>query len=359
MNPIIRIAAISLCALPLAASADSSGVTLYGRINVSGERAKLDAVNDSQRTRLSSNSSNLGIRGTEKLGAGLNAWFQVEQDLRIDGDTAASWATRNSAVGLNGNFGSLLVGRWDTPYKTMVIRLDPFGDMGIASISNLLGQAAFKSGLTQDFQQRPINTIQYWTPNLSGFSARAHVSTNEGTGNFRRNFSASATYDNGPFYAGLGYEKHIDSIRLVGAANKGDDAGTRVALGYNVKATNTKLGAVYETLKYDSSTSGDLKRNGYWFSVDQAIGANQALWLTYGLAQDFTGSNTQAVSNSGAKMLSLAYDYKFSKRTDAYALYTKIDNEPNALYDFGNVSYTGVTKGADLTGFGLGLIHRF
>lgn len=340
--------------------ADSSEITLYGRINVDGEQVKLDAPVNSRKTRLSSNSSNLGIRGSENLGGGLKAWFQVEQDLRIDGDNQpAGWATRNSAVGLSGDFGSILAGRWDTPYKSLVLRLDPFGDMGVPSMSNLLGQAAFKSGLTQDFQQRAPNTVQYWTPNLSGFSGRAHISTNEGTGNFRRNYSLSAQYENGPFFGGIGYEKHIDSIRLAGVGNLGDDKGLRVALGYQIPSANTKLGLVYEKLSYASALSGDLKRDGVWFSVDQPIAGNQALWLTFGKAKAFSGSNTQALGNSGAKMLSLAYDYKFSKRTDTYVFYTKIDNEANALYDFGNISYTGVGKGNDLSGFGIGLIHRF
>jgi predicted porin len=342
------------------AYADSSEITLYGRINVDGERVKLDAPASSQKTRLSSNSSNLGIRGSEKLGGNLKAWFQVEQDLRIDGDNQpAGWATRNSGVGLSGDFGSILAGRWDTPYKTFAIRLDPFGDMGVPSMSNMLGQAAFKTGLTQDFQQRPINAVQYWTPNLSGFTGRLHVSTNEGAGNFRKNYSASAQYENGPFFGGLGYETHIDSIRLSGAGNVGDDKGLRVALGYQVPSANTKLGLVYEKLTYESARSGDLKRDGIWFSIDQPIGANQAVWLTYGQAKAFEGTNVQAVKDSGAKMLSLAYDYKFSKRTDAYIFYTKIDNEVNAFYDFGNISYTGVPKGGDLSGFGAGVIHRF
>ncbi|MGB9150343.1 MAG: porin [Burkholderiales bacterium] len=363
--------ALLLTAAASFAYADSSEITLYGRINVDGERVKLDAPVSSQKTRLSSNSSNLGIRGSEKLGGNLKAWFQVEQDLRIDGDNQpAGWATRNSAVGLSGDFGSILAGRWDTPYKTLVLRLDPFGDMGIPSMSNLMGQAAFKTGLTQDFQQRPINAIQYWSPNFSGFTGRAHVSTNEGTGNFRRNYSASAQYENGPFFGGLAYEKHIDSLRLGGASNLGDDKGLRVALGYQVPTANTKLGIVYEKLTYESARSGDLKRDGIWFSVDQPIAGNQAIWLTYGKAKSFEGSgtvttpvlanNTRPVrDNSGAKMLSLAYDYKFSKRTDAYVFYTKIDNETNAFYDFGNISYGGVPKGGDLSGFGLGLIHRF
>jgi predicted porin len=351
--------------------ADSSEITLYGRINVDGESVKLDAPVSSQKTRLSSNSSNLGIRGMEKLGGNLKAWFQVEQDLRIDGDNQpAGWATRNSAVGLSGDFGTILGGRWDTPYKTLVLRLDPFGDMGVPSMSNIMGQAAFKSGLTQDFQQRPINTVQYWTPNLSGLSGRLHVSTNEGAGNFRRNYSASAQYENGPFFGGVGFEKHIDSIRLGGAGNLGDDKGLRVALGFQVPTANTKLGLVYEKLNYESARSGDLKRDGIWFSVDQPIAGNQAIWLTYGVAKSFDGSGTVTApvpatntrpfgDSSGAKMLSFAYDYKFSKRTDAYVFYTKIDNEANAFYDFGNISYAGVPKGGDLSGFGLGVIHRF
>jgi predicted porin len=352
-----------LSALATSAWADSSEITLYGRINVDGEQVKLDPPtgNGTRKTRLSSNSSNLGIRGTENLGGGLKAWFQVESDLRIDGDNQpAGWATRNSAVGLSGDFGSILAGRWDSPYKTFAQRLDPFDDKGVPSWSNLLGQPGFKAATNKDFHDRYPNAIQYWTPNMSGFSGRLHVSTSEAaTPNYRRIYSASAQYENGPFFGGLGYEKHNDSSRLAGVGNLGDDKGLRVALGYQIPNINTKLGLVYEKLTYESARSGDLKRDGIFFSIDQPIASNQALWLTYGKGKDFEGTNVQAVKNSGAKIVSLAYDYKFSKRTDGYVFYTKIDNDANAFYDINNGAYPLVTKGADLTGYGIGLIHRF
>ena len=54
-----------------------------------------------------------------------------------------------------------------------------------------------------------------------------------------------------------------------------------------------------------------------------------------------------------------------SKRTQLYAIATRITNESNAMQNFGNSPITPTTlfrdpaRGADPTGYGLGMIHSF
>jgi predicted porin len=133
-----------------------------------------------RRSRIQDEASRFGIRGTEDLGGGLSAFFQLETAFYVDqnvatgaatGTTNSPFASRNSAVGLQGGWGSLLIGRWDTPLKVAANSMDPFGDVtwGGQAVAMLGSGAGNVSG---QFDIRQENVSQYWTPNWAGFSAR-------------------------------------------------------------------------------------------------------------------------------------------------------------------------------------------
>ena len=102
------IALATLAAFAGAASAQSS-VTMYGRVDLSigknvGSIAKYMA---------NGSGSRLGLRGTEDLGGGMKAIFNIEH--RFDADTGVNpnarfWHAR-SLVGLEGGFGKVSLGR--------------------------------------------------------------------------------------------------------------------------------------------------------------------------------------------------------------------------------------------------------
>ena len=113
-----KLIALAVAALPMAAMAD---VTLYGNIEASIENGKSVAyaggntkstAATKSTTRVDDTGSLIGFKGSENLGNGLKAIWQVEQGLNIDGTTGAgsgngynnTWATRDSFIGLTGNF---------------------------------------------------------------------------------------------------------------------------------------------------------------------------------------------------------------------------------------------------------------
>ena len=81
---LVAVAVAGMLAVPLAAQAQTANVTLYGRANIDMEvvNVKQDqptANNPKENIfRVVSNSSRLGVRGSEALGGGLSAIFQVE-----------------------------------------------------------------------------------------------------------------------------------------------------------------------------------------------------------------------------------------------------------------------------------------
>src|SRR4051812_1346092 len=75
------VAAALLCAVAAPAFAQSS-VTIYGRLNESVENQK--AGTGSSVWRLVNDSSRIGFKGTEDLGGGLKAGFQIEHGFSPD-----------------------------------------------------------------------------------------------------------------------------------------------------------------------------------------------------------------------------------------------------------------------------------
>jgi hypothetical protein len=72
---------------------------------------------------IASHASNFGVRGRENIGAGLTAWFQIEANIPMERSNnvahTTSFSTRNSALGLQGNFGNFYVGQWTTPWTDL------------------------------------------------------------------------------------------------------------------------------------------------------------------------------------------------------------------------------------------------
>src|SRR5438309_1837760 len=116
---LVALAVAGAFAAPLAVQAQTANVTLYGRLNMDLEFVKGQQVDGSNPTvnRVSSNSSRFGMRGTESLGGGLNAIFQIEQNVSGDTGNAASSsiASRETFVGLQGSWGKVTLGKFLMP----------------------------------------------------------------------------------------------------------------------------------------------------------------------------------------------------------------------------------------------------
>src|SRR4029077_3322288 len=146
---LVALAVASGFALPLAAQAQTANVTLYGRLNIDFEFVNGKQADGSNPTvnRLSSNSSRLGVRGTESLGGGLNAIFQIESS--INGDTnAGNLGGRESFVGLQGSWGKFTLGRFLAPQDDLhpIFGNAPTLTTSILSTADLWAQGTLTKG---------------------------------------------------------------------------------------------------------------------------------------------------------------------------------------------------------------------
>ena len=368
---------------PAVMAQTANPVTLYGTLNVDFESVKATGAagtgaNASTRNRVSSNSSNLGVRGTEDLGGGLKAFFQIESNIPLDGvGTAGTFASRNSAVGLQGPGGSVLLGNWDTPYKSITGDADAMYNTGLANVVNITSGNATPTGapgtVRNGFDRRSNNSFQYWSPTFNGFSGRFAYSANEGkttsSAPVQQNpslVSLSGSYSAGPFYVALAHERHTEFGNS--ATSLSHDKGLKLAATFTFGAT--KIGFITEQLKfkgniaatglskaYTAGASSEAKISASYISLRHSIGKH-TLRAAYG-ADRGVKLNRASSNQTKAQMNVLGYSYTFSKRTDFYAVYSKIKNEVNSRNDFAINGVGGVAAGADPVGIGAGFRHTF
>jgi predicted porin len=338
---LIALAVVGACVAPEAMAQTANPVTLYGRIYATFEsvEAKGGAAPVSRRNRVADQASYLGVRGTEDLGGGLKAFFQLETG--FPPDNTGTFANRNSAIGLQGGFGSILLGRWDTPMKVTQTAVDPWGDLTNGDITG----AALDQG---NFSNRFNNSVQYWSPTFAGFAIRAMYVANEtksATAN-PQSYGGSLTWSSGPIYLAYAYEKHKD-VASVGTTNLSEEGN---AIAASFKFGDAKFSGQYGEYKRDGSgATKETKDKSYMVGLEWAFGKNVLLasW------QHAEVDNTNAECDMG----SIGYRYDFTRRTFFIASYTKVENDNGMNCNFGTNALGAA--GQNPEGVGLGIRHLF
>lgn len=362
-----KLIAVAVAGLGLSGAAlAQSNVTVYGIMNLSygmadnGDTATTQGIRVSK---VSSHSSRLGFKGTEDLGNGLKAIFQIESSINGDNSAAGTLNGRNTFVGLQGDWGTVQMGAFDSPYKTSTRGLDVFGDQW-GDNRNLMGGIAAKSS-TIAFDGRPANVVAYMSPTLNGFNVNAaYIAGAEAatlnTQDKGSAYSLSATYSNGPWYAALAYERHnmgtpaTGTIVGVAAQTDRNEHATKLGIGY--KTSDFRLGLAYETTNDDFNAATTRAHKAWSLAGGYTFGLNE-IKAAYTKANDLDGT-----SNTGAKQWAVGLDHKLSKRTTAYVDYVKLTNESAASYGItggGSTNSTAVGAGADPSVFSLGIKHTF
>lgn len=302
---------LALAALALAAAGAAqaqSSVTIYGRLNLTVERQK---AGDVSKTVLQNNSSRIGFKGSEDMGGGLRAGFQLEHGVSADTGLAtqtAFWA-RQSEVNLSGGFGALRLGNFTSEayYATADFVSNHNHDTGTSS-------DAFYA-----YVGRNTNKVAYRLPTMGGFTLEGAVALHEQTSGGRNSYDLAANYDGGPLQLGAGYEKNGDANQFaVRAFYSVGDFG----FGGYVQRDENGYGANHG------------KRTTVRLSGMYTIGGLTELHLNYGHA----GNYSDVAGDSSANQFTLGVNYKLSKRTKVYGFYTKVDDKGAIYGDFSSLA---------------------
>lgn len=369
-----KIIALAVAGLVSGAAFAQTNVTIYGAADVTFDNVKAtgDSTtatpaqngNLSSRNRVSSNSSFLGFRGTEDLGNGLKAVFQFEGGVGHDSGGGYSF-NRDSFVGLAGGFGTVAAGTLTGPTRALGAAMEPFaGSTGITANIGLIGKMGGDTGTATAislFDTRWNNAIAYTSPSFGGLTATAAYVANEnktrdGADDTAAELDTSGydiglRYAVGPIMAGLTHNQV-----KIGDINNSKLTDTRAALRYNFGAGT--VGLLFDRVKAKDNT-GSETRNAWFIPVTFNVTPAGKIVAQYGKASDISGAGN---GNTGAKMFALGYEHSLSKRTVVKAVWSQINNESDARYDFGinNVGpAAGLAGGADPKGFQVGVRHTF
>jgi predicted porin len=341
----------------------------YGYANQGGNRPNTDVMQ-------APGGGSVGVKGVEKLGGGLSAWFQCESSADVRGLNQDGLCTRNSAIGLKGAFGNLHFGRWDSPFKR-AINMGTVGvqDTGLLGHSFVFaggsgGTNALTTSNRNRWKRRDVGWTYYESPNFSGFQVlaaftpgNAAVGAANGTVNDTpRVTSVAGTYKNGPIAVGLGYERHSD---FNGAVAAGDDRAWGLSAAYTF-AGKVKVGLAYLDADYDFGAGLSTSKKNWNLGVDWAIAGPHGLEFGYTRAGDSKGNGVTAIGNvaaagsdTGAKLYAVKYRYKFSKRTAVRVGYVKLDNDNNAKYTLGGLSTANAPAGTNQSAWVMYAEHKF
>ena len=276
----------------------------------------------------------LGFMGSEDLGGGLKATFQLEKRFDLfDGDTrggARKEFDGASNLGLAGKgWGQVRFGRVNNLSVETIRKYDPFDQYGVGGM--------FENTLRSP---RISNTARYDSPNMSGFQVGASYTLKApGVANVdvdasdNAGYALTLKYANGPLKLAANYDKRADS---------NDSNNWNIGAAYAFGPLT--VSALYEQakLKY---VVGDAKEKIWLVGAAYKIGAG-VINASYGQYK------VSEVSDSTDKKIALGYTHNLSKRTSVYANVAHTSWDDNSVYPDG-------VPGDNTTAYQVGITHKF
>ncbi|QBE66036.1 porin [Pseudoduganella lutea] len=258
-----------VCALACGTAAAQSNVNVYGLVDMNIgviDNAGADKGNTLRINSGGMNTSRLGFVGSEDLGGGLKALFQLEMGIAADTGVADTpLFKRQATVGLEGRWGTVLLGRAFTTVYDFVLPYDPMGyapQYSWAPAGNASG--ASKYGMAFAFD----NLVKYQGKmgNLSyGASYGAGEGSSSGDG---AKGAVAVNYMAGPWSAMAAYER-INGVPEAATGTRGDT--TAWHLGAMYSAGTVKLQAAMRDYRQEAAGTPDVRARLYWAGTNVMV----------------------------------------------------------------------------------------
>ena len=317
-----------------------------------------------------------GFRGSEDLGGGLKATFNLEGHLFLDTGTAGQWGGlfgRQANVGLSNSYGSITLGKQYSPAVLAFAATDPRGLKETFSglISWALTQVPLNVGNntgpgTATLNGNSTSVIDVFVANavsistkISDVSMTAGYSLGGVSGNSNANstISLGAVY-NGPFTLSAAYQ--ADRAQPSAANLTADSIQTRkYSIGGAYSFSDFTINANYMDSTNHSPSTGVLASDYrvYGLGLNYRTGVNNTVTLAY-----YDSKNKDA-SDDTSKTWILSDDYSLSKRTTLYALLSGVNASNNyttgAAFGVANDHAYLAMAGKTTSAVELGIRHTF
>jgi general bacterial porin, GBP family len=339
------VASGAACALVSGSVMAQSSVTLYGVADagllyqgdpITGHGSRYSLSGGGQ------GASIWGLLGSEDLGGGLKAVFQIESSYSIaNGQTTlGAQFGRVAKVGLTSRYGDFYMGRQYTPlYSQALLAGDAFDQFLVGFVGTLFSA-----------YPRANNSVLYKTPDLYGFTSSVMYSFGGVAGDFQagRAYSGAISYVRGPLRLNVGYFSSNDAT---GAFNS---HGTSISGNYDFGPVN--VFSETQFIRSDlngvpGSTKADTNANAYSLGVRIPISIHRMIWQVSYL----TDQRHVANSDGHALFIAFGFYYNLSKATNLYFSAGHVFNKGSVTYSVADNTSTPYGQ----TAVSFGLRHRF
>ena len=344
-----------LAALSLNASNASAqtNVQFYGIVDAGVEYVNHAAANDGSQVRVISggkNTSRWGFRGSEDLGGGLKAIFNLEGGILMDtGAQDGNLFKRQANVGLEGAFGQVVIGRSFTTTYDLVIKFDPMGfapNYSWATSGSATGPS--KYGMTTAFD----NLIKY-TGRTGGFTYGATIGMGEQAGNNAdsRKYAVGGSWFGGGFGAMAAYEQ-VNGNTVAATGNR--DKTTAFHLGGEYKAgpMTYQVGMRGYKLQAGKAATPALRGDTYWAGATYLVYP----WTLTGAVYHVNTKNLPTAKDADPTMYVARAMYSLSKQVWLYAAVAHASADHGQLV---GLSRDDPGFGTTQTGVTTGIQYRF
>ena len=299
-----KIIALAVAGLSTAAIAQTN-VTIYGVADVSaqgtnmGKGSAVGTAAQGGAFNLKNNSSLIGFKGTEALGNGVNALFQIETNVNMTGQSSGQGVAANTSnsnfsslrdtyVGVSSKYGTGLAGYLSTPFRSTLTSFDVMpGATGDGRIENLMGgmrMSGSSLGLAANTGYIAANSsvrataIAYAMPTLYGFNGSIAYTGSDRNGSTNQNTVGPVTMNS-------------TNTSLTSQTNAAPQSALSLNLGWTGYGVN--IAGAFQQAKVNNSFTFNYQQPGAF--TGSTVTANEAMTLnaqgltSYLIGASYTG----------------------------------------------------------------------
>ncbi len=396
------LAAAVAATMAVPAASFAAGPTIYGHAHHS-----IDYLNNDSRSSVnaSSNSSRFGVKGSFDLGGELAAIYLVEWEINLTDTDAggdqnpggSDFRSRNRYAGFkHDSYGTLILGRHDTPMKVIGRKVDLFWSTQLGQNRNIVTNpdSSIINRLTGDevgpsndsavgWDARLDNVLAYISPNWGPVNLFVAYSFDHNFANANRSFypmqddnnfdalSIAGIYDqknvftgDDNLFFGVAWETHnvkeIDLINAAGQRTTSKDSENALRVSIKYSWGNWTLTGMFQQAN-DQNFISDRDRKAFGGGIAYKMGKNTFKGQFYGNDElddhnlpESQGGTRVLGSDSGAFNWAVGWDYAFSKNVQPYLQVTGLSNDENSRQTLGGRGHGATAKGTrDEMTFGL------
>ncbi len=335
MNKITLIALFAIISTP-----SSAKTKVYGELHTSYDR--IFEVGSKSRDDFALNNSIVGVKGSNEVKKDVSFIYQISWGVGTSGYddiNNSGFNNRNQVIGFASPSGALIIGRFDTPFKTLGRKADLFWHSQLGQNRNITN--------ARNWDVRADKIIVFQSPVFNGFQASvAYASDIADTSRVTQNakaISVNGFYKKGKFSVGAAYEQHdFDSLSDYPSA---DTKALRLSTIY--RDGPLKVVGFYQKEDNDFSVTSESDADVFGAGIAYTKGKRTLKAQVYSRDDDSL--------NKDSNLYAIGVDYKPSRQLAFYAQIAKTTNSKSlGGYSLGDDNTT-----TDAHGTSIGIKYKF